>query len=299
MFEDIQDTLGSHGDHGIKPVPTVIPTPTEFQSAGQAGFKALWVVFVIMVIASIVFTIRSWNVPVQRRLYHVITTIITLTAALSYFAMASGQATSYHCISVKDSHKHVPDTHHDVCREVYWARYVDWSITTPLLLLDLCLLAGIDGAHTLMAIVADLIMVLGGLFAAYGRENTVQKWGWYAIACIAYLFVVWHVAVHGANMVRAKGDRVSKLFGGLAALTLILWTAYPIVWGVADGARRASVDTEIIAYAILDVLAKPVFGTWLLLSHRKIPETNIDIGGYWSNGLGAEGRIRIGDEEGA
>merc|ERR1711988_1978752 len=139
----IQDTLGSHGDHGIKPVPTVIPTPTEFQSAGQAGFKALWVVFVIMVIASIVFTIRSWNVPVQRRLY---------------FAMASGQATSYHCISVKDSHKHVPDTHHDVCREVYWARYVDWSITTPLLLLDLCLLAGIDGAHTLMAIVADLIM---------------------------------------------------------------------------------------------------------------------------------------------
>merc|ERR1711879_783168 len=127
MFEDIQDTLGSHGDHGIKPVPTVIPTPTEFQSAGQAGFKALWVVFVIMVIASIVFTIRSWNVPVQRRLYHV--------------------------ISVKDSHKHVPDTHHDVCREVYWARYVDWSITTPLLLLDLCLLAGIDGAHTLMAIV--------------------------------------------------------------------------------------------------------------------------------------------------
>merc|ERR1712224_752946 len=81
MFEDIQDTLGSHGDHGIKPVPTVIPTPTEFQSAGQAGFKALWVVFVIMVIASIVFTIRSWNVPVQRRLYHVITTIITLTAA--------------------------------------------------------------------------------------------------------------------------------------------------------------------------------------------------------------------------
>merc|ERR1712000_237002 len=137
MFEDIQDTLGSHGDHGIKPVPTVIPTPTEFQSAGQAGFKALWVV---LVIASIVFTIRSWNVPVQRRLYHVITTIITLTAALSYFAMASGQATSYHCISVKDSHKHVPDTHHDVCREVYWARYVDWSITTPLLLLDLCLL---------------------------------------------------------------------------------------------------------------------------------------------------------------
>jgi bacteriorhodopsin len=297
MMNDFQDALSK--GHDVDPIPTVVPTPTEFQNAGESGQKALWVVFIIMTIASAVFAVRSWNVPMSRRLYHVITTIITLTAACSYFAMASGQGINYHCVAVTDTHKHVPDTTHDVCRQVYWARYVDWSITTPLLLLDLCLLAGIDGGHTLLAIVADLIMVLGGLFAAYGKEGTVQKWGWYAIACIAYLFVVWHVAIHGANMVRAKGQSVSKLFGSLAALTLILWTAYPIVWGVADGARQASVDTEIIAYALLDVLAKPVFGTWLLLAHRKIPETNLDIGGYWSNGLSAEGRIRIGDEEGA
>jgi hypothetical protein len=72
------------------------------------------------------------------------------------------------------------------------------------------------------------------------------------------------------------------------------------VWGVADGARRASVDTEIIAYAVLDVLAKPVFGFWLLVAHRKFAETNVDVGGWWSQGLGGgEGRIRIGDDEGA
>lgn len=58
-------------------------------------------------------------------------------------------------------------------------------------------------------------------------------------------------------------------------------------------------DSEIIAYAVLDILAKPVFGTWLLFAHRKIAETNLDIGGYWSQGLGSEGRIRIGDDEGA
>ena len=50
---------------------------------------------------------------------------------------------------------------------------------------------------------------------------------------------------------------------------------------------------------MLDVLAKPVFGTWLLRAHRSIRETDVDLGGYWSNGLGAEGRIRIGDDEGA
>lgn len=202
--------------------------PTEYEVAGDTGFGALWVVFVIMLAASGVFTLLAWNIPVSKRLYHVITTLITITAALSYFGMASGHAVSLNCNKVKDSHKHVPDSYHEVCREVYWARYVDWSLTTPLLLLDLCLLSGIDGAHTLMAIVADLIMILTGLFAAFGTEQTAQKWGWYAISCIAYIFVIWHVALHGSKTVKAKGGNVTKLFGTLALFTFVLWTAYPM-----------------------------------------------------------------------
>lgn len=62
-------------------------------------------------------------------------------------------------------------------------------------------------------------------------------------------------------------------------------------------ARKTNVDTEIIIYAVLDVLAKPIFGLWLLVSHRAIAESNIEIGGYWSQGPAADGRIRIGDED--
>ncbi len=58
-----------------------------------------------------------------------------------------------------------------------------------------------------------------------------------------------------------------------------------------------TVDTEIITYAILDILAKGGFGLWLLLSNRSVPETNIEIGGYWSHGLASEGVIRIGDDD--
>lgn len=290
----IFDTAG-HG--GVKPIPTIVPTPNEYQTASDAGFTALWTVFVIMTAASAIFAFLAWNVPVSRRLYHVITTLITITAAISYFAMATGDASSYSCNKVKDHHGKLPSTHHLLCRQVYYARYIDWAITTPLLLLDLCLLAGIDGAHTFMAIVADLIMVLTGLFAAFGKEHTAQKWGWYTIGCIAYLFVIWHVAIHGGRIARARGDSVGKLFGSLATFTLILWTIYPVVWGVADGARKVSVDSEIIAYAILDVLAKPIFGLWLLIAHRRIPETNVEVGGYWTHGLNSQGAIRIGDDD--
>lgn len=45
------------------------------------------------------------------------------------------------------------------------------------------------------------------------------------------------------------------------------------VWGVADGARIVGVDTEIISYAILDVLAKPIFGFWLLFTHDSMAST--------------------------
>lgn len=70
------------------------------------------------------------------------------------------------------------------------------------------------------------------------------------------------------------------------------------VWGITEGARKTSVNTEIIAFAVLDILATAVFGLWLLVSHRKIPETNVVLDGYWSHGLLAEGTIRlVGDDD--
>jgi len=233
-------------------------------------------------------------------LYHVITTLITIIAAISYFGMATGHGVNYHHITVTEHHKkNIPDTHKEVYRQVYWARYVDWSLTTPLLLLDLCLLAGLNGGHTIMAILADVVMVLTGLFAAYGSEKTAQKWGWYTIACIAFLVIIWHLVVNGRAGVKNKSSNVAKLYAGISLYTILVWTAYPIIWAVADGARILSVNQEIIAYAVLDVLAKPVFGAWLLIAHSKLSESNLDVGGWWSNGLSSEGRIRIEDDEGA
>ncbi|KAF1941280.1 family A G protein-coupled receptor-like protein [Clathrospora elynae] len=283
----------------VAPIPTVMPDHDIYEVAGDAGKKTLWVVFVLMLIASAGFTLMSWKVPVSKRLYHVITTIITLTAALSYFAMATGHGVSLQKIVIREQHDHVPDTYETTYREVYFARYIDWSITTPLLLLDLGLLAGMSGAHIIMAIVADLTMVLTGMFAAFGSEDTAQKWGWYTISCISFIFVIWHLAINGGANARAKGEKLRTFFVAIGAYTLILWTAYPIVWGFADGSRKVGVDAEIIAYAILDVLAKAVFGAWLLVTHANLRESDVELNGFWSNGLSRDGAIRIGEDDGA
>jgi len=69
------------------------------------------------------------------------------------------------------------------------------------------------------------------------------------------------------------------------------------IWGIADGSRNMNVDEEIIAYAVLDILAKPIFGAWLLFTHMSMPETNVELSGFWSQGLGREGAIRVGDDD--
>jgi bacteriorhodopsin len=202
-------------------------TPPEFQLATKTGHTALWVVFALMLFSSGAFTFLSWRIPLPKRLFHVLTTLITIIAALSYFAMATGQGRRMSCTRTTDSHHEVPDTHHIVCRSVYWARYVDWALTTPLLVADLALLAGLPGANTLMAIAGTEVMVWSGLFAAYGY-GTAQKWGWFTIGCVGFLAVVWHVGLQGGMAVKARGGQSTRLFSGLGGLTLVLWVLYPM-----------------------------------------------------------------------
>ena len=159
-------------------------------------------------------------------MFHVLTAFITTFATLSYYAMAIKDGTTYNEIHI----------HHDnngfkytdvIFREVYWARYVDWSVTTPLLLLDLCFLAGLPGANILVAIVADVIMILTGLFAALTVKSG-PKWGWYAMACLAYLIVIYQLAINGRSVVANKDKKTGTFFAAIAGFTLILWTIYPM-----------------------------------------------------------------------
>jgi bacteriorhodopsin len=70
-------------------------------------------------------------------------------------------------------------------------------------------------------------MVLTGLFAALGDVNS-QRWGWYTIACLAYLTVVYQIAQNGSHAVSNKDAKTKAFFQLITAYTLILWTVYPM-----------------------------------------------------------------------
>jgi bacteriorhodopsin len=79
---------------------------------------------------------------------------------------------------------------------------VDWFFTTPLLLLDLVLLADVSKFTTGSIIVADALMILVGLFGAV--EARSNKWGWFAFGCIFMLYVFYELA---GNVIRNLGSR--------------------------------------------------------------------------------------------
>ncbi|KAI1439200.1 hypothetical protein GGR50DRAFT_7625 [Xylaria sp. CBS 124048] len=258
----------------------------------ENGHRALWVVCVVMGVTSLAFYLMAMRVPVQKRLFHIITALITTFAFLSYYAMATGSGIGIHTTAIRENkHGVVTDI---VNRQVFWSRYVDWSLTTPLLLLDLALLAGMNGATVLILMVSDVIMVLSGLFASYSHDQA-QGWGWYAFACIAFLNIVYQLGYKGRQVLARKDTETRKFVTAISIFTLVIWTLYPIMWGVSEGARKMSVDGEIIAYAVLDILAKPVFGFWLLLTHDSMGDTSPSVEGFWSHGLSSDGLIRIGE----
>ena len=66
--------------------------------------------------------------------------------------------------------------------EVYWARYADWTFTTPLLLVHLCMFSGLAWDQWAVLLLSDVLMILTGLGGDLVVGN--EKWIWFAFACL-------------------------------------------------------------------------------------------------------------------
>ena len=87
-----------------------------------------------------------------------------------------------------------------------YARFIDWSVTTPLLLLGLALLAlprTRDSLPLVLSIMAvDLYMIATGLFAGLSSEGRGVWWVWFIVSSLA--FVVLYAMIFGPLAKKAK-----------------------------------------------------------------------------------------------
>ena len=108
--------------------------------------------------------------------------IVPIIAACLYFLMAVGQGG----IQLPVLPGSV-DT-----RTFYFGRYIDWSFTTPLLLMGLAYTSRPSGLRRggaiLGMLLADVLMI--GTAFAFGASVVVWiKWTWFIVSCVAFLGV--------------------------------------------------------------------------------------------------------------
>jgi bacteriorhodopsin len=94
---------------------------TTIEEIGSTGIGGLTLGFLALTVTTVVMVAKAANADPERRKYYFCNTFICGIATFAYFSMLSGQG--WTAISG--------------CRQFFYAHYVDWLLTTPLIILNL------------------------------------------------------------------------------------------------------------------------------------------------------------------
>ena len=235
----------------------------------------LWLGTAGMFLGMVYFIARGWGETDSRRQKFYIATILIATIAfVNYLAMALG----YGLTTVE-----VGGTELDI----YWARYTDWLITTPLLLYDLALLAGADRNTIATLVGLDVLMIATGAVATLAGGWTgdgvlaaeARRLIWWGVST-GFLLVLLYFLFGSltAQASRLSGSVRSK-FSLLRNMILVLWLVYPVWWLIGtEGFAAIDLYVETAGFAVLDLTAKIGFGFILLRSHAILDEAGAAAG---------------------
>jgi bacteriorhodopsin len=228
----------------------------------------LWITAVVMLLGGLAILALGKRRTEVEFLQTVVHGTVPIIAACLYFAMATGQG-----------RVDMPDAGSTGSHIFYWGRYVDWSFTTPLLLLSLGVTAMHSGRKQVAllagAAIADVMMILTA-FAFSASEVPWMKWTWFLISCVAFLGVYWVIWIGQLQANASEREDVRSAYRKNATILSVLWFLYPIVLALApDGLHVLSDLGAVLVIAILDVLAKVVYGLIATDSDAKITDRDL------------------------
>lgn len=232
----------------------------------EGGSIWAWVVCGIMGLASIIFAAWAFKRLRPRRLFNYISSFVCFVACIHYFTIASHLGWT-RTITDDDTPLRT--------REIYYVRYIDWFITSPLLVLAVCLTAALPWHVIAFTMLADAVMVVCGLLGALTR--TMYRWGYFAFGCVAMLVVLYKFFGVGTKFATPIGSDVKKGYTMLAAYLSFMYLLYPIAWGLSEGSNRLGITQELIFYGVLDIFTKVIFSFLLNMTHGKIDPHRLGI----------------------
>ncbi|WP_136688262.1 bacteriorhodopsin [Halorhabdus amylolytica] len=239
---------------------------------------SLWAGTAGMFLGMLYFIATGWNVRDSRRKkFYVVTTFIAAIAFVNYLAMATG----FGRLPIEVIENILGTELSGVPEEIYWPRYTDWVLTTPLLLYDIALLAGADRNTTGTLIGLDVLMILTGAVAtltfsgAAGMGVGGVRILWWGVSTGFLLVLLYFLFSSLTARAAELSPDTRSTFKLLRNMIAVLWLVYPVWWIVGtEGLGVIGIGPETAGFAVLDVTAKVIFGIILLRSHNVLDDAS-------------------------
>jgi len=145
-------------------------------------------------------------------------------------------------------------------KEMTELRYLDWCITTPMMLIVLCAALAYNIKSTVHFSVIAIVLVLNYVMLGLGylgEINHLNKCAASGTSFVAFFMMYLIIFYH---YIRPKYNLPNYLF---YTLYLIIWTAYGLVYFFEE-------ETKNICFNILDLISKCLIGLGLWFYYTKI-----------------------------
>ncbi len=150
-------------------------------------------------------------------------------------------------------------------------RYVDWLLTVPLLLAELVLVLKLSKATTRNLIIklsiAAVAMIALGYPGELAAADSTTRTVFGVLSTIPFLYILYVLFVELGRSLGRQSPRVRKIVDGMRFLLLATWGVYPLAY-IAPSQISNEATAEVVrqvGYSIADILAKPVFGMFILM----------------------------------
>jgi bacteriorhodopsin len=149
-------------------------------------------------------------------------------------------------------------------------RYVDWLLTVPLLLAELIIVLKLAKATTRSLIIrlgiAAVAMIALGYPGEIAAPDSATRTLFGILATIPFLYILYLLFVELGRSLDRQSPEVRKIVHGLRFLLLAVWGVYPLAY-IAPSVINDPAVAEVVrqvGYSIADILAKPLFGLFIL-----------------------------------
>ena len=200
----------------------------------------------VMAAGALLFAAWSRDPKGVHRSEYAVAIMIPVWSGLAYLAMAFGLGQS------------------EVAGQTtYWARYADWVVTTPLLLVALGLTAmhrleRRDNALLWALIGADVVMIGCGFVADLATGTARTVFFLCGVVALAVIFTLTWGALR--RLAYRQGDDLGSVYTKVLTLLSVLWVAYPAIWWLGpSGTGVLSQATESLLFVIVPILSKVGF----------------------------------------